>query len=99
MLDDFSALDFLSMDGFNLATIPSDMTPRKKKKRKTKARNKVGVSAKKRLAEILPMLSGRIGHKNQIQPNLQGWSMTLSWPTKETVPVDLWGDHGKHPLS
>ena len=103
MLDDFSALDFLSVEGFNLATVPADTTRRKKKRSSLKDHKAVaGLVPKDHFILLFPLLGNHLRSKKkkkQKKQALQGWPVSLSWPTKETVPVDLWGDHGNFPLS
>jgi hypothetical protein len=98
--DDFGALDLLSMGGFKLCSTPFE-APRKKKKKgkRTKNRHQPAIAAKRGLAEILPLIGGKLRRPRK-QNGLQGWPVSLSWPTEaEVASVDLWSDHGGQSLS
>ena len=100
--DDFGALDLLSMGGFKLCSSSVEMPLKKKKKKgkRTKNRHQPVIAAKRGLAEILPMIGGKLRRAGK-QRNLQGWPVPLSWPTDAEAAsvVDLWADHGSRPLS
>jgi hypothetical protein len=97
MLDDFSALDLLSIGGFRLSSSP--LEPSIGKRRLTRRRLETGTSAKRRLASLLPMLGRKFGRKADPQYNLQGWPVALSWPTKTVAPVDPWAESASHTAS
>ena len=96
-MDDFSALDLLSIGGFRLSSSP--LEPSIGKRRLTRRSLKTGEAAKRRLASFLPMLGRKFARKIEPKYNLQGWPVALSWPTKTVAPVDPWADGANHPLS
>jgi len=97
MLDDFSALDLLSIGGFRLSATP--LEPSIGNRRLARRGLKTGSSTKRRLASFLPMLGRKFARKIEPQYNLQGWPVALSWPTKTVAPVDPWGESASHSLS
>ena len=88
--DDFSALDFLSVGGFRLSSCPA-VIQRPAKKKRFVLRRKPSVPAKRRLAELLPLL-GRKLVQPMTSPKLGGWSMALSWPRAETRVMPNWDE-------
>jgi hypothetical protein len=79
MRDDFNALDFLSCGGFRFSAQPDS---RPKKKRFGLRRKKV--KAKRKFPKLFPFHAGK---KAARSGSLEGWPVTLSWPTH-----DLGGD-------
>lgn len=88
MDDDFSALDLLSIGGFRLSSAPLPATEHKKKKRFVDKRRKAKGHAKRGFAAFLPLLGGKMRRPAYFRV-LEGWPITLSWPTKEFTMPDL----------
>lgn len=96
MLDDFSALDLLSIGGFRLSSGPVEAPPPKKKRFGDRRKSKTG--AKRRLVALLPLIGSKIDRPGGFR-GLAGWPVPLSWPTKEVVHPDLWVDQNDRPPS
>jgi hypothetical protein len=96
MLDDFSALDLLSIGGFRLSSGPIEVPPTKKKRFGSRRKSKSG--AKRRLVSFLPLIGSKIYRPGGFR-GLAGWPITLSWPTKEVVYPELWSDQNDRPIS
>ncbi|PKU21925.1 hypothetical protein [Telmatospirillum siberiense] len=86
MQDDFSALDLLSIGGFRLSSAP--LPPVEKKKRFVGYRHKPKAHAKRGLASFLPLLGRKLRRPSHFRV-LEGWPVSLSWPTKEFSTPDL----------
>lgn len=97
MMDDFSALDLLSMGGFKLS--PTPIKPKGPKLRFLGKRRKPQAAAKRRLAQFLPLIGRKFHLDGKTRWDLQGWPVALSWPSKEIAQVDPWADHGNAPHS
>jgi hypothetical protein len=104
MLDDFNALDLLSMGGFKLSPPPKDDVDLDKvgKKRFGKLHlGKHGVpgrQGKRRFSEFLPLIGRKLHLPVARKRSLQGWPVTLSWPAKEAAVFDPWRDQDHLPL-
>lgn len=86
MHDDFSALDLLSIGGFRLSSAPLPAVG--KKKRFVRNRRKPAAHVKRGFTAFLPLLGGKLRRPSYFRM-LQGWPVSLSWPTKEFTTPDL----------
>jgi hypothetical protein len=96
MQDDFSALDLLSIGGFRLSSVPPQ-GPVRKKKRFVGHRHKSNVAGKRGFSSFFPLFGGKI-RRSAPFGRLQGWPMSLSWPTKEFDTPDLGIDYLDRPM-
>jgi|GEM_PF-2916492 len=89
--DDFSALDFLSADGFRLSSGPQEIQRPAKKKRFAK-RHKASAPAKRRLTELLPLLGRKLAKPGKAGSVMSGWPMALSWPGQDLKTMPNWDE-------
>jgi len=95
--DDFSALDFLSAGGFRLTSIGEHQRPAKKKR--FGLRTKPKAPAKRRLADLLPLLGRKLVKPmtpKTGQSKLNGWGVALSWPRSEVRDLPNWDEAVDH---
>ncbi len=97
MQDDFAALDLLSIDAFGPSS--AAVAGGKKKGFGGKGRKAAkAAKAKRGLTALLPVLAVKAPSPSQLQA-LQGWPVTLSWPTREFTLPDLWANRLDGPAS
>ncbi len=93
MQDEFSALDFLSIGGFRLSSVPPEPPKSKPQRKFAVGSRKPKGGAKRGLARLFPFLAGRVSRR---QRKLQGWPVPLSWPRHDVLSHEPWFDEANH---